>query len=83
MPGVCQCPSLLTTSFNVLANQWWALDKELTIEDVKINGLTMMIESAELGVTSIIDHHAGPNSVEGSLCPRRSCKRGHEGFSIP
>lgn len=53
--------------FNVLANQWWALDRELTLEDVKVNALTMMIESAELGVTSVIDHHAGPNSAEGSL----------------
>lgn len=53
--------------FNVLENQWWTLDRTLNLEDVKLNALTMMIESAELGVTSVIDHHAGPNSAEGSL----------------
>ncbi|MDO5028095.1 MAG: putative aminohydrolase SsnA [Bacillota bacterium] len=53
--------------YNVLKNLWWALDKKLTLEDVKLNGLTMFMESITNGVTTVIDHHAGPNSVEGSL----------------
>ena len=53
--------------FHVLENLWWALDKQLKLEDVKINGLVTYMESIQNGVTTIIDHHAGPNSIEGSL----------------
>ena len=53
--------------YTVLENLWWALDKKLTTEDVKLNALTTYIESIRNGVTTLIDHHAGPNSVEGSL----------------
>ncbi|MDD6919449.1 MAG: amidohydrolase family protein, partial [Peptoniphilaceae bacterium] len=53
--------------FHVLENLWWALDKELTLEDVKLNALTTFMESVQNGVTTIIDHHSGPNAIEGSL----------------
>lgn len=53
--------------FHVLENQWWALDKQLTLKDVKLNGLCTYMESIANGVTTIIDHHAGPNSIDGSL----------------
>lgn len=53
--------------FNVLKNLWWALDKTLSLEDVRLNALTTFMESIHNGVTTIIDHHAGPNSIEGSL----------------
>ena len=52
---------------HVLENQWWALDKTLTLEDVRLNGLVTFMESVSNGVTTLIDHHAGPNSIEGSL----------------
>ncbi|QQK07129.1 putative aminohydrolase SsnA [Miniphocaeibacter halophilus] len=57
----------ITDFYTVLENQWWRLDKLLTTEDVKLNALTTYIESIRNGVTTLIDHHAGPNSVEGSL----------------
>ncbi|MDY3005703.1 putative aminohydrolase SsnA [Anaerococcus porci] len=53
--------------FNVLENQWWALDRQLTTEDVRLNALTTYMESIANGVTTVIDHHSGPNSVENSL----------------
>lgn len=53
--------------FNVLKNLWWALDKQLTLKDVRLNGLTTYMESIANGVTTVIDHHAGPNAIEGSL----------------
>ncbi|MDL2310632.1 putative aminohydrolase SsnA [Peptostreptococcaceae bacterium OttesenSCG-928-C18] len=66
--GRGMAPSLPITDFyTVLENQWWRLDKLLTTEDVKLNALTTYIESIQNGVTTLIDHHAGPNSVEGSL----------------
>ncbi len=53
--------------YNVLENQWWTLDRQLKLDDVKLNGQTMFMESITNGVTTVIDHHSGPNSVEGSL----------------
>lgn len=53
--------------FNVLENQWWTLDRNLSLEDVKLNALTTYMESIKNGVTTLVDHHSGPNSVEGSL----------------
>ncbi len=51
----------------ILENLWWALDKQLTLEDVRLNALNTMIESVKNGVTAIVDHHASPNAVAGSL----------------
>ncbi len=53
--------------FTVLENLWWSLDRKLTLEDVRLNALTTYIESIQNGVTTLIDHHSGPNSVTGSL----------------
>ncbi|MDD7305016.1 MAG: putative aminohydrolase SsnA [Peptoniphilaceae bacterium] len=53
--------------YNVLENLWWALDRTLTSEDVKLNAYTTYMESIQNGVTTLFDHHSGPNSVTGSL----------------
>lgn len=53
--------------FNVLENLWWALDRQLKSEDVRLNALTTYMESIANGVTTVVDHHSGPNSVENSL----------------
>jgi putative selenium metabolism protein SsnA len=53
--------------FEILENIWWNLDRKLTLEDVKLNALTTYAESIRNGVTTLIDHHSGPNSAEGSL----------------
>lgn len=53
--------------FNVLENQWWTLDRNLTLEDVKLNAYTTYIESIQNGVTTLFDHHASAHAVSGSL----------------
>lgn len=53
--------------FEILENMWWALDRKLTLEDVRLNALTTMKESVRNGVTTLIDHHSGPHSCTGSL----------------
>lgn len=53
--------------FEILENQWWALDKSLNLEDCKLNAYTTYIESIRNGVTTLFDHHASPNAVTGSL----------------
>jgi putative selenium metabolism protein SsnA len=51
----------------ILERLWWRLDKALTLEDVRYSALPPLISSLQAGVTTVIDHHASPNAVRGSL----------------
>lgn len=51
----------------ILEGLWWKVDKKLNHEDIKYSALTTYIDSVKNGVTTLFDHHAGPNSVTGSL----------------
>ena len=55
-------------NFNeVLENLWWKLDKVLTIEDCYYSALIMLLNAIRKGTTTLIDHHASPKAVSGSL----------------
>jgi putative selenium metabolism protein SsnA len=56
-----------TTFGEVLRGLWWRLDKQLTLEDVYYSAICPMLDQVRSGVTSVIDHHASPFAVEGSL----------------
>ncbi len=51
----------------VLKNLWWRLDSALTIEDCYYSALVALIESIRHGTTTLIDHHASPRAITGSL----------------
>ena len=51
----------------ILENLWWTLDKKLTLEDTKYSAYATYIECIKNGVTTVFDHHASPNAIEGSL----------------
>ncbi len=46
---------------------WWNLDSALDAETVYCSGVAGALDAVRCGVTSIVDHHASPNWVEGSL----------------
>ncbi|MDI9370970.1 MAG: putative aminohydrolase SsnA [Synergistaceae bacterium] len=52
---------------DVLEGLWWRLDKCLTLEDVYYSVMGPGIDQVKCGVTSVIDHHASPFAVRGSL----------------
>jgi putative selenium metabolism protein SsnA len=56
-----------TTFGEVLKGLWWKLDKMLTPRDVYYSAVGPMIDAVRMGVTSVIDHHASPCAVRGSL----------------
>jgi len=56
-----------TTFGEILSGLWWRLDKQLTLDDVYYSCIGPMIDEVRSGVTSVIDHHASPFAVEGSL----------------
>ena len=51
----------------ILERLWWRLDKILTLEDVYYSAMVPVIDCIKNGVTTVFDHHASPNAVEGSL----------------
>ncbi|OFX58254.1 MAG: amidohydrolase [Bacteroidetes bacterium GWA2_30_7] len=53
--------------YEILQYIWWTLDKCLTKEMIEASALTTAIACAKNGVTFVIDHHASPFAVEGSL----------------
>lgn len=46
---------------------WWALDKCLDKDMVRLSALVTAMACARNGVTFVIDHHASPYAIEGSL----------------
>ncbi len=52
---------------DVLKNLWWRLDSALTTEDCYYSALIALLDAIRHGTTTLIDHHASPNAVRGSL----------------
>ena len=55
------------TFTEILEKLWWSLDKALDEEGVRYSALVCLIDAVKHGTTTLIDHHASPNAIEGSL----------------
>lgn len=64
MPAPAKTP---THFLEILEEVWWKLDRALDHEAVRLSALVGGLEAVRSGVTAIIDHHASPNAIEGSL----------------
>ncbi len=51
----------------ILERLWWKLDKALDEEAVRYSALVCLIDAVKHGTTTLIDHHASPNVIDGSL----------------
>jgi putative selenium metabolism protein SsnA len=51
----------------ILGKLWWSLDKSLDLESVRYSAYVFMIDAIRHGTTTLIDHHASPNAIQGSL----------------
>lgn len=51
----------------ILERLWWRLDKALWSDDVRYSALVCLIDAIRHGTTTLIDHHASPNVIAGSL----------------
>lgn len=51
----------------ILTHLWWALDRVLDDQAVYYSTLLPAITAVKHGVTAVIDHHASPHAVTGSL----------------
>jgi len=51
----------------ILQRLWWRLDRALSLEDVRYSALVCLVDAVRHGTTTLIDHHASPNAIDGSL----------------
>jgi putative selenium metabolism protein SsnA len=51
----------------ILKRLWWPLDKALDADSVQASALVHLVDAIKHGTTSLIDHHASPNFIDGSL----------------
>jgi putative selenium metabolism protein SsnA len=51
----------------ILEYLWWRLDKALNREDIRYSALVNMVDAIRNGTTTLLDHHASPHAVAGSL----------------
>lgn len=53
--------------YEILKYIWWVLDQALDEESLYYSTVIAAIEAVKAGTTTIIDHHASPNFIDGSL----------------
>ncbi len=51
----------------ILQRIWWRLDRALDETSVRASALVGGMEALLCGTTTLIDHHASPNAIDGSL----------------
>lgn len=51
----------------ILTRLWWPLDKALDAETIRYSALVSLVDAIKHGTTCLIDHHASPNHLDGSL----------------
>lgn len=52
---------------DILKKLWWPLDRSLDAEGVRYSALVCLVDAIKHGSTMLIDHHASPNFIDGSL----------------
>ncbi len=67
MADIKPCSDFIST----LKHLWWRLDRALDEESLYYSGLVCAIEAIRSGCTAVIDHHASPNCIAGSLATLR------------
>jgi putative selenium metabolism protein SsnA len=64
MPMPATAPANFT---EILGKIWWKLDVSLDEETIYYSALVGAIDAIKCGTTTLVDHHASPSSIKGSL----------------
>ena len=61
-------PGPAATNFvEILERLWWKIDRALDADAVRYSALVCLVNAIKHGTTTLIDHHASPTVIEGSL----------------
>lgn len=55
------------TFTEILQRVWWRLDRALDERAIRASALRAGLDALRAGTTTIVDHHASPNAIDGSL----------------
>jgi len=58
---------------STLQTLWWRLDRAIDREILEASGMAAALEAVQSGCTSVIDHHASPSFIAGSLDVLAAC----------
>lgn len=64
MPGPAKTPHNFV---EILEYVWWRLDRALNAPSTRSSGLVGALDAIRAGTTSLVDHHASPEFIDGSL----------------
>lgn len=65
--GMPAPPKAPANFHEILQFIWWRLDRAHDLESVKISGQIGALAAVRCGTTTLIDHHASPTAIDGSL----------------
>jgi len=65
--GMPPPPKAPRNFLEILELVWWRLDRALDAESVRVTAQIGAIEALRSGTTTLIDHHASPSIIDGSL----------------
>jgi putative selenium metabolism protein SsnA len=51
----------------ILQRVWWRLDRALDVDSIRASALAGGMDALLTGTTTLVDHHASPDAIEGSL----------------
>jgi putative selenium metabolism protein SsnA len=64
MPGPSEAPEDFV---DILEKVWWRLDRGLSLHGVEVSAKVGALDALKCGTTTLIDHHASPSAISGSL----------------
>ncbi len=65
--GMPAAPKTPTNFYEILKYIWWRLDLAHDVQSIRASGVVGALSALRCGTTTLIDHHASPNAIEGSL----------------
>jgi putative selenium metabolism protein SsnA len=71
--GIMARVAASTDFVSTLQNLWWRLDRAIDENILRNSGMVCALEAVKAGCTAVVDHHASPSFIGGSLDTLKGC----------
>lgn len=65
--GMPAPPATPRSFVEILQQVWWRLDRALDEASIRSSAVVAALDAVSSGTTTLVDHHASPNFIDGSL----------------